>query len=109
MGLDDYDGCEIPLERMDDFEPEETYIIPNPVLPDTQEDEQGGLGTMIKVKNIGGYRRVKLLFHLTIESILAIDVLTLSIALFVKHLFCCERPALIHTIQMGMRLNTTEQ
>ena len=41
MGLEDYDGCEIPLERMDDFEPEETYIIPNPVLPDTQEDEQG--------------------------------------------------------------------
>jgi len=40
VGLDDYDGCEIPLERMDDFEPEETYIIPNPVLPDTQEDEQ---------------------------------------------------------------------
>ena len=67
VGLDDYDGCEIPLERMDDFEPEETYIIPNPVLPDTQEDEQGGLGTMIKVKNIGGYRRVKLLFHLTID------------------------------------------
>ena len=41
VGLEDYDGCEIPLERMDDFEPEETYIIPNPVLPDTQEDEQG--------------------------------------------------------------------
>ena len=44
VGLEDYDGCEIPLERMDDFEPEETYIIPNPVLPDdTHEDEQGEL------------------------------------------------------------------
>ena len=53
VGLEDYDGCEIPLERMDDFEPEETYIIPNPVLPDTQEPiEQGEVGTLIKVKNI---------------------------------------------------------
>ena len=43
MGLDDYDGCEIPLERIEqeDFEPEETYIIPNPVLSDTQQDDQG--------------------------------------------------------------------
>ena len=41
MGLDDYDGCEIPLERMDDFEPEETYIIPNPVLTEKGEEETG--------------------------------------------------------------------
>ena len=41
MGLDDYDGCEIPLERMDDFEPEETYIIPNPVLAEKGEEETG--------------------------------------------------------------------
>ena len=41
VGLDDYDGCEIPLERMDDFEPEETYIIPNPVLAEKGEEETG--------------------------------------------------------------------
>ena len=41
VGLDDYDGCEIPLERMDDFEPEETYIIPNPVLTEKGEEETG--------------------------------------------------------------------
>ena len=40
--MDDYDGCEIPLERMDDFEPEETYIIPNPVLAEKGEEETGG-------------------------------------------------------------------
>ena len=39
--MDDYDGCEIPLERMDDFEPEETYIIPNPVLAEKGEEETG--------------------------------------------------------------------
>ena len=41
VGLDDYDGCEIPLERMDDFKPEETYIIPNPVLAEKGEEETG--------------------------------------------------------------------
>ena len=59
VGLEDYDGCEIPLERMDDFEPEETYIIPNPVLPDdTHEDEQGELCLFVLItRSLGRLQR----------------------------------------------------
>ena len=67
MGSDDYDGCEIPLERMDDFEPEETYIIPNPVLAEKGEEETGDSVVDNQLDNL-------FIGHLTINFIIRLDI-----------------------------------
>ena len=67
VGLDDYDGCEIPLERMDDFEPEETYIIPNPVLAEKGEEETGDSVVDNQLDDL-------CIGHLTINLIIRLDI-----------------------------------
>ena len=67
--MDDYDGCEIPLERMDDFEPEETYIIPNPVLTEKGEEEKGDSVVDNQLDNL-------FIGHLTINLIIRLDIHT---------------------------------
>ena len=67
--MDDYDGCEIPLERMDDFEPEETYIIPNPVLAEKGEEETGDSVVDNQLDNL-------FIGHLTINLIIRLDIHT---------------------------------
>ena len=68
MGLDDYDGCEIPLERMDDFEPEETYIIPNPVLAEKGEEEIGDSVVDNQLDNLFiGHLSINLIIRLNIH------------------------------------------